>query len=185
MSSRLTRRPRWALAPAARAGAALIAIVALAAFAAGCDGGGSPRAASTTSPTTVAQNGALAFARCMRSHGVSKWPDPTSDGVFDKAKLLQLGVGGSRLTSISHTCNRLHPNDGRPQQTITPADQADYLRGAACMRAHGFPGFPDPTFQDNNVTLNIPSSIDTHTFAFKTAAATCTRLIPAGLPYSR
>jgi hypothetical protein len=184
VSTRLTRRPRWALAPAARA-VANIAAAVLAVLAAGCGGSGSPGAASATSPTTTAQNGALAFARCMRSHGVSKWPDPTSSGVFDKSKLLHLGVSRSRLTSISHTCNRLHPNDGRPQQTITPADQADYLRGAACMRAHGFPGFPDPTFQDNNVTLNIPSSIDTHTFAFKTAAATCTKLIPAGLPYSR
>ena len=185
MSTRLTPRPRWASAAAARAAAALIATVALAVLAAGCDGSGSLGAASATSPTTTAQNGALAFARCMRSHGVSKWPDPTSNGVFDKSKLLQLGVSGSRITSISHTCNRLHPNDGRPQKTITPADQADYLRSAACMRAHGFSGFPDPTFQDNNVTLNIPSSIDTHTLAFKTAAATCTKLIPAGLPYSR
>jgi hypothetical protein len=69
-------------------------------------------------------------------------------------------------------------------QTITPTDQADYVKAAACMRRHGFADFPDPTFQTNNVTFNIPSSIDTNSAQFKSAAATCVKLIPAGLPYS-
>jgi hypothetical protein len=69
-------------------------------------------------------------------------------------------------------------------QTITPADQADYLKAARCMRSHGVSDFPDPTFQNNNVTFNIPSSIDTNSSQFKSAAATCVNLIPQGLPYS-
>jgi hypothetical protein len=164
--------------------AATIVTVVLAVLAAGC-GGGLPGAASGASSTTTAQNGALAFARCMRSHGVPGWPDPTSTGVFDKAKVRALGVSQSRLTSSSLRCNRLHPIDGRPEgQTITLADQADYLRAAACMRSHGFPGFPDPTFQDQSVTANVPASVEQDTPKFKRAAATCTKLIPAGLPYS-
>ena len=67
-------------------------------------------------------------------------------------------------------------------QTITPADQADYLKAARCMRSHGVSDFPDPTFQNNNVTFNIPSSIDTNSSQFKSAAATCVNLIPQGLP---
>src|SRR5262249_46489495 len=46
------------------------------------------------------------------------------------------------------------PNEsGRPtpNRTITPADQADYLKGARCMRSHGVPDFPDPTFENNGV----------------------------------
>ena len=164
--------------------AATIAAVLVAVLAAGC-GGGSPGAASGASSTTTAPNEALAFARCMRSHGVSGWPDPTSTGVFDKAKVRALGVSRSLLTSSSDTCSRLHPLDGRPgSQTITLADQADYLRAAACMRSHGFPGFPDPTFQDGSVTAIVPASVDQDTPKFKRAAATCTKLIPAGLPYS-
>jgi hypothetical protein len=163
--------------------AATIAVV-LAVLAAGC-GGGSRGAATGASPTTTAQDGALAFAACMRSHGVPGWPDPTSAGVFDKAKVRALGVSPSRLTSSSVTCSRLHPLDGRPEgQTVTLADQADYLRAAACMRSHGFPSFPDPTFQDQGVTANVPASLDQDAPKFKRAAATCTRLIPAGLPYS-
>jgi hypothetical protein len=74
--------------------------------------------------------------------------------------------------------------DQTPQQTITPADQVDYLQAANCMRSHGVAGFPDPTFENNSVTFNIPSSIDTNSSQFKSAAATCSKAIPPGLPYS-
>jgi hypothetical protein len=68
--------------------------------------------------------------------------------------------------------------------SLTPADRADYVKAAACMRSHGVPGFPDPTFRNNHVTFNIPSSIDPNSSRSKAAAATCVKLIPAGLPYS-
>jgi hypothetical protein len=71
-----------------------------------------------------------------------------------------------------------------PRQTITPADQADYLKGARCMRSHGVADFPDPTFENNSVRFKIPSSIDTNSSRFKSAAATCSKAIPPGLPYS-
>jgi hypothetical protein len=79
------------------------------------------------------------------------------------------------------------PNEnGRetPSQTITPADQADYVKAARCMRSHGVPDFPDPTFENNSVKFNIPSSIDPNSPQAKNAAAICVKLIPAGLPYS-
>ena len=79
------------------------------------------------------------------------------------------------------------PNEnGRrtPRQAITPADQTDYLKAARCMRSHGVPDFPDPTFQNGTVRFNVPSSIDTNSPQAKNAQATCVKLIPAGLPYS-
>jgi hypothetical protein len=183
----------------------IIAITAvastLALVAAGCGGGGSRGAASiassTTAATTTAQSGmttvqigslsgALAFARCMRSHGIPNWPDPTSSGVFDKSKLRQLGLSVSRVRAIEEgSCRYDFVNGGQPQgQTITRDEQAYYLRAAACIRRHGFPDFPDPTFQNGHVRFNIPSSIDTSSPQAKSAQATCARLIPAGLPYS-
>jgi hypothetical protein len=71
-----------------------------------------------------------------------------------------------------------------PSQTITPADQADYLTAARCMRSHGVPDFPDPTFGNNTVTFNIPPNIDPNSSQAKTAEAICVKLIPPGLPYS-
>ncbi len=52
------------------------------------------------------------------------------------------------------------------------------------MRSHGYPDFPDPTFQNNSVQANVPSSIDQDSARFKSVAGICTKLIPAGLPYS-
>ena len=71
-----------------------------------------------------------------------------------------------------------------PSQTITPADQPDYLNAARCMRSHGVPDFPDPTFENNSVTFNIPPNIDPNSSQAKSAEAICVKLIPPGLPYS-
>jgi hypothetical protein len=113
------------------------------------------------------------------------WPDPTSGGVFDKSKLRQTGYSVSQVRSVEvGACRHLLPS-GPPQgPTITAADRTDYLKAAACMRSHGYPDFPDPTFQNNAVQANIPSSINQDSPPFKSAAATCTKLIPQGLPYS-
>jgi hypothetical protein len=82
---------------------------------------------------------------------------------------------------------------GTPQNTgtqstqtpqITLADQGDYLKAAECMRSHGVPGFPDPTFESNTVTFNVPPNIDPNSSQAKRAVATCSKLIPPGLPYS-
>jgi hypothetical protein len=90
----------------------------------------------------------------------------------------------------------LPPNGGQPagrpqgqtiqpqEQTITRAEQADYLRAAACIRSHGVPDFPDPTFPNGHVRFNIPSSIDANSPQAKSAQAACVNLIPPGLPYS-
>jgi hypothetical protein len=71
------------------------------------------------------------------------------------------------------------------QVTISAADQADYLKAAACMRSHGVPNFPDPTFENGSITFNRPTSpIDTSSSEYKSALAACQKLVPAGLPYS-
>jgi hypothetical protein len=65
------RRPWRAAVPAAAAGIALLA-------AACTGGGGSPAAGSS------AFQEALAYAKCMRSHGAPSWPDPNDQGQFFK-----------------------------------------------------------------------------------------------------
>jgi hypothetical protein len=171
--------PRLSLGVAAAAGV-------LAVIAAGC-GGGSPSSVGTggssTTASTTRQTAALAFARCMRSHGVPNWPDPTSDGGFDKSKLRQLPIPPARIRAIEVAhCNIAIP--GPQQYTITPADRVDYFKGAQCMRRHGFPDFPDPTFGNNTVTFNTPSNIDTNSPQARAAVGICAKLIPPGLPYS-
>jgi hypothetical protein len=167
----------------------VILIAAFAALAAGCGGGGSPGAAGVPPSTTAAsgaQTAALAFARCLRSHGLPRWPDPSSGGEFDKSKLRRTGYSGSQMRAVEDgPCKRLVPNSGQsPGPAITPADRTAYLKAAACMRSHGYPAFPDPTFENSTVQASVPSGIDQESPLFKRVAATCTKLIPAGLPYS-
>ncbi len=129
-----------------------VALAAVAFLAAGCGGSsGVATVSASTSSAVTSPSGAVAFARCMRSHGAPNWPDPTSGGVFDKSKLRQLGINPTRVRAIEDgPCNHLLPAVGEaqpetPQQLATR--QADALSFARCMRNHGVSRFPDPTAQ--------------------------------------
>ena len=165
--------------------ASVVAVAACALLAAGCGGGGSPGiaggAATTATTTTTTQNGALAFARCMRSHGLPKWPDPISGGVFDKTTLRQTGYSVSQVRAVEDgPCNHLLGGVSHQGPTITAADRVDYLKAAACMRTHGFPGFPDPTFQDTASRPSRRASAGSSRFG----NGDLYKLIP-GLPHTR
>jgi hypothetical protein len=171
--------------------ASIVAAVAFSVLAAGCGGGGSPRVASVASSTgtttvTTPQSGEVAFARCMRSHGVSAFPDPDSRGQIQKSQVTSArSTDPSRFDAAANACGHFLPNGpGGTPPPITRADRVDYLKAAACMRRHGIPGFPDPTFPNNSVKFNIPSSINQNSPQVVHALPICRKLIPAGLPYS-
>ena len=124
------------------------------------------KAATTTGPSAAnrerRQPGtALAYVSCMRTHGEPNMPEPTSAKGNQHRHLGRQGpawtraLRGSprRTRHASAWCSRAAPSASNGN-TITPADQADYLKAAACMRSHGVPNFPDPTFQNNNVKFN-------------------------------
>jgi hypothetical protein len=151
--------------------AVAVAVVSL--LAAGC-GGGSPR--STTAALRT-QTGALAFATCIRSHGLSNWPDPNSSGVFDKSKLLRLGYSESRVRSIEMSaCNHFLP---APQETAPRRNTrfAAMLAFTNCMRARGFPNFPDPTDQGELTPQMVTAAgIDLHQPKLLNAGLACVPL---------
>ena len=150
--------------------------------------GGSPSSTgSGASPNAVgsANSQALAYSRCVRSHGVPDFPDPDSNGQIPKEAVVHaVGLSDSRAMAATNACANLNPA-GQGGPTLTAQEQQDYLKAAACMRSHGITNFPDPAFPGGRVSLSIPSSIDTKSRQFTLAAHTCTKLIPAGLPYSR
>jgi hypothetical protein len=88
--------------------ASAVAVASFSLLAIGCGGGGGSPVAGVATSTATALNGALAFACCMRSHGIPGWPDPDRGGHFDKSKLRQLGVSVSRVRALEEgTCNHL------------------------------------------------------------------------------
>jgi hypothetical protein len=83
-NTRVMRRPRRACPAPARTAAAIIAAAGLALLAAACGGsptsagsGGSPNAAGPANSRSGSTR-SLAYSRCVRSHGVPGWPDPTN-----------------------------------------------------------------------------------------------------------
>jgi hypothetical protein len=95
----------------------LVVTAGVALLAAACSGGGSPSSTSTaTAGTSAAYTKALAYAKCIRSHGIPDFPDPNSKGQF----VVQNGSGTQQQQALSHL-----------------------VQYAQCMRAHGVPNFPD------------------------------------------
>jgi hypothetical protein len=131
---------------------------------------------ATTSAGSAQQNAALAFSRCMRSHGVSNFPDPDSRGNFPSLSQQALGVPKQTSLGADEACKRLLPHGGAG----TGGDQqklAFALKVAQCMRRHGFPTYPDPTTASpsgqGSGTRFEGTGIDTKSPRFQTTETTC------------
>ncbi|HUA43971.1 MAG TPA: hypothetical protein VMA77_02010 [Solirubrobacteraceae bacterium] len=133
----------------------VVATATVSLLAAGC---GSSRSSTSSvsagsgGPPTQAQiqqeNADLVrFADCMRSHGVSNFPDPTNPRAFKQA-MNPNDQASPAFGSAVTTCQHLLPNGGqRTQGQSAPPSQAQIaaeLAFARCIRSHGFPRFPDP-----------------------------------------
>ena len=160
--SQSRRRPRRPT----RAHTTIGALLAAGALVASCGGGGpNPGVASVSTSSTSSSRSssssstydqALAYARCVRTHGVPLWPDPDSSGRFDKAKLTprQLGVSMAKAGMAAHACRALLPTYSASEP---PQDLAAALTFSRCMRAHGSTNFPDP---ESNGAIRIPHAME-------------------------
>ena len=109
---------------------------------------------------------ALAYSRCMRSHGVPNFPDPGSNGAFPKVTPQQLGVSSSQFQAAQNHCRYLLPNGGSgASQTQVRELMTGMLKFAQCMRSHGVSNWPDPVidaggnpefYLDGKVNQNSP-----------------------------
>jgi hypothetical protein len=144
--------------------AAIVAVALAVALVAGCGGSGSnfgvanARTARTSSShsSSSTYDQALAYASCVRAHGVPTWPDPDSSGRFDKSKLTprQLRVSSFKAAAAAHACRTLLPTYFASQQAQIVAQA---LRFSVCMRAHGSTNFPDP---EHNGAIVIPHAME-------------------------
>jgi hypothetical protein len=185
-SARWAAGPRQAPARFRRADLVVGMLLATIVLASACGGG--PSSKRVLTPANVSSQ-ALAWVSCMHTHGEPNMPEPDVNG---RSVSINIHPGSgvdphsAQFTAAFKACRHLLRGKGSPSggNTITPADQAAYLRAVACMRSHGFPKFPEPVFQGGNVTFNTTTPIDTKTAQYQRAVATCDKLIPAGLPYS-
>jgi hypothetical protein len=134
---------------------------------------------SKTSP----EDAMLAFARCMREHGVDM-PDPDTSG---GGGMVKIGGDGSDRSKLDAEMNKFQeadkacrellgdagPQSMSPKQQQEAQDQA--LAFSRCMREHGV-NMPDPTFGgEGQVTMKIDgdSGIDPSDPKFEAAQQAC------------
>jgi hypothetical protein len=156
------------------------ALAAVALLAAAC-GGGSP--GSRPGGPGLAQQLAE-FARCMRGHGEPNfyYANPQSNS-SPSTTGPPLGFFGYIVPGIDpnvppfpaamNACEHLLPGGG-----AAPVSQQqqlkDLLKFTACMRAHGFPDFPDPEVQSGGpVIRSLPAGINTSSPQFQAAQKAC------------
>ena len=92
----------------------------------------------------------LAFAECMRDHGVDV-PDPQ----FDGGRVMQRGpderIPPEKFREAEEACRKLLKDVEPPE--LSEEQQKEMQEGALahaqCMRKHGIEKFPDPTFDED------------------------------------
>jgi hypothetical protein len=147
---------------------------------------------SSSKPATDPGKGypqALAFSRCMRSHGLPSFPDPSTNGhgiQLSASPNSGVDPGSPAFQAAQKACQHLMPGGGPTTGHPSAQDKEQMLQVSQCMRAHGITDFPDPTTSQpspgrgfglaigrNGVFLAIPRSIDIQSPAFRRAAAAC------------
>lgn len=172
---------------------AVVAVLGL--LATGCGGGSPPAAASvaaSAAATTAAsatqhaaQPSALAFAQCMRGHGIADFPDPDSSGTIN-LKALHPGPGNDldpsnpRFEAAQKACKPLEPTAFSPgSHPVTAAGRQQALAFSKCMREHKVANFPDP---GSNGRLSVQSiraaGIRATSPQFQTALKACEQYQP-------
>ena len=139
-----------------------------------------------SSPGSVSSQ-ALKFARCMRSNGVTDYPDPGNSG--SQKSISQIVVNSPALRSAYDACRK----DARGGQPGPPPPTTAQLRAALafaqCVRNHGLSDFPDPLASYGpGFTLGtgeyfpMISTTEIQSPAFTRAAKVCGVHLPAGPP---
>jgi hypothetical protein len=130
------------------AAAATVAVLA------GCGSASTATQPSTSSLYRQLVTGYVSYARCARAHGMPNLPDPQVDeeGNDHYPALDRQGAWRwpeSVLSGCATVWDRVHAirdryDSAHQQAPASPATYAKGLRIARCIRAHGFPTYPDP-----------------------------------------
>jgi hypothetical protein len=171
------------LSRARRAGPAVAAMVAVILAAAGCgDSSSSPPPAGHSAGAGKAHSTGsirlVQFAKCMRSHGLTNFPDPTAQGTFSLPKGM---TGTSQFQSADQACRSLAPAGSLSGQGPTAQELSKALRFAKCMQKHGVPNFPDPAANGHFQGFSGGGTpVDLTTPQAKSAMSACRSLLPPG-----
>jgi hypothetical protein len=127
-----------------------------------------------------AQDAMLAYAKCMREHGVDM-PDPQS-GERGLRFMAPEGVSEEKVREAEEACRKhlesIEPPELSEEQQEEIKEAA--LAHARCMRGHGI-DMPDPTFGEDGRTvqrIGPESGIDPNSSKFREAEEACRDEVP-------
>ena len=143
-----------------------------------------PSASTTPTPFAGLQQEyqhVVFYAECMRSHGVSDFPDPAPPSNQGFAFNPEADSHSPEFASANKACKHLLPaNGGPPTASQRAAETTKLLKYAKCMRSHGEPGFPDPIVKPDQLGFNL-NGIDLNSPRFPAAQKACRSLSSGGL----
>ena len=153
---------------AGRAAAMAAVLIGATLLAAGCGGG---RGGSSHASRPAVHQELVAFAHCMRSHGVPDFPDPLPDGGFPRTGGGNSPQAASAMSTCKHLLPPIHPMSAAQRAQVLAQD----LKWARCMRAHGFPGISDPSVQQHAGTpvITAPPGFDPGSQRAQAASKAC------------
>ena len=147
----------------------------------------SPSSHGRTNPAPrQAQQDVLSFARCMRSHGLSNFPDD-----LNFRNVPGINPSSPEFRTAQSACRHLLPVKATPRAAPSARIHAKLVRLANCLRTHGYPGIPDPKpdpppagaspeanrygtlYGEGDYWIGIPNSIDAHGAGFVRTARAC------------
>jgi hypothetical protein len=163
-----------------------IAVFALVPLLAACGstGGGSTGAAGSTQ---------FALSQCMHSHGVPNFPDPSRGSGGGEGFSVSQSTAGGPVTidgttfsgpvfrAAVRTCRFF--GGGAGPGGLTGTQEEAFIAKARCIRRHGVPGFPDPTFGPGGrgVGIKLGPGLSGDAPAILHAAKACAH-VGAGIP---
>jgi len=145
--------------------------------------------ASSSDPSTAPsadKGNPVAYAQCMRSNGITNFPDPDQNGaikVQGGGKSGGVDPGSSQFKAAADKCKQymgtgIDPNKGN-QQT-DPWSNDKKLAYAKCMRQNGLSNFPDPDQDGRFPRIGSGKQIDPESPEFKKADKACSVYKPQG-----
>lgn len=177
--------------------AAVAALAALSFLACACGGGpahngvaslgktttttrsSAPPASSPSGSSGLSEAQALKYAKCMRSHGLADFPDPSvmpNGGIgfsIEANGNSDLNPRSAQFQSAKQACQK----DVPPGIAKTPAEmEAAALKYTECMRSHGEPDFPDPNGEGLIQVTDPTGVMDPNSPQFQKAQTACQKL---------
>jgi len=150
--------------------------------------GSSGASGTGTTSAAAGRDPALQFSNCMRAHGVTNFPDPSSGGGLLLNSKSGINPQSPAFQAAQKACGRYAPGGGgTPHMSASARRQA--LAFAKCVRAHGVPNFPDPSetapsgahavIALKGMVFAFTSAFDPRSPAFRHAAAACGLRLPS------